>query len=82
MHIFVPLLRPAEVQSMDCKNIRSPSKRDVDWNTSLGGKAAASPHDEAVLAAAKFAATEMNHRSNSLYRDMLLDVTHVVRQVW
>ena len=47
----------------------------------LGGVDMADPAEEGVKAAAMFAVEEMNTRSNSLYRTVLLDITHVTKQV-
>ncbi|ELU07930.1 hypothetical protein CAPTEDRAFT_222628, partial [Capitella teleta] len=46
----------------------------------IGGEGTADPEEEGVKAAAAFAVEELNARSNSLFRTILSDVTHVTRQ--
>ena len=47
----------------------------------LGGSRLGNSKDDDVLTAAQFAVEEINAKSNSMYKDIVLNVTHVVRQV-
>ena len=81
-----PWTKTQDVTDVQCGHlIKEPAQQEPEVKPEkeplLGGVEMADPEAEEVKAAATFAVDEMNARSNSLYRNVLLDITHVTKQV-
>lgn len=80
VRFFRPISGAYSLNSMNCSSHKF--KRNINHNENMipGGEIMVDTNSKGIQDAANFAVAEINAQSNSMYRRMLLDISHVKKQ--